>query len=58
MKKMSCSVMGGPCDEMIMAETKEEMMQKGMDHVKKEGRTHVVCPAFLFVVPLFPIKHS
>ena len=31
---MSCAIMGGPCDEMIMAETKEEMMQKGMEHVK------------------------
>ena len=26
--------MGGPCDEMITAETKEEMMTKAMDHVK------------------------
>ncbi len=26
--------MGGPCDEMIVAETKEEMMTKAMDHVK------------------------
>ena len=26
--------MGGPCDEMIVAETKEEMMTKAMDHVR------------------------
>lgn len=34
MKKMKCSAFGGPCDEVIVAATKEEMLSKGMDHVR------------------------
>jgi len=34
MKKITCSALGGPCDHVIEAETKEELMTKAMDHVK------------------------
>jgi len=34
MKKMTCANMGGPCDHEMVAETQEEMMMKGMEHVK------------------------
>ncbi len=32
---MTCSQMGGPCDAEMTAETKEEMMQKGMAHLEE-----------------------
>lgn len=31
---MSCRDMGGPCDARMTAETPEEMMKKGGEHVK------------------------
>jgi predicted small metal-binding protein len=34
MKTMTCAMMGGPCDAAITAETKEEMMSKGMAHLE------------------------
>ncbi|HEY0980288.1 MAG TPA: hypothetical protein VGE18_02675 [Candidatus Paceibacterota bacterium] len=34
MKKMTCRQMGGMCDEVIVAHTPDEMMEKGMDHLK------------------------
>ncbi len=34
MKKIKCSAFGGPCEEYISAATKEEMLSKGMDHVR------------------------
>lgn len=33
MKTMTCAQMGGMCDTAIHAETKEEMMGKGMEHL-------------------------
>jgi predicted small metal-binding protein len=33
MKTLTCKQLGGPCDEAISAETKEEMMNKGMAHL-------------------------
>jgi predicted small metal-binding protein len=32
-KKIPCSAMGGPCDEEIVGETKEEIIGKGMAHL-------------------------
>jgi len=36
MKKMSCKDMGGVCDTEIQAETAEEMMEKGKQHVHSQ----------------------
>jgi predicted small metal-binding protein len=33
MKTLTCAQMGGTCDAGISAETKEEMMEKGMAHL-------------------------
>lgn len=30
---MTCKEMGGPCDEMMMGKTAEEMMKKGTEHL-------------------------
>ncbi len=35
MKKMTCRDMGGPCDAAMTANTPDEMMEKGMEHVRK-----------------------
>ena len=35
MKTMTCAQMGGPCDTAISAETKDEMMSKGMAHIEE-----------------------
>jgi hypothetical protein len=35
MKKMKCTDMGGTCDAEMVAETAEEMMKKGGDHVNQ-----------------------
>jgi len=35
MKTMTCAQMGGTCDAKISAETKDEMIAKGMEHVKE-----------------------
>jgi predicted small metal-binding protein len=35
MKTITCREMGGMCDTPISAETKEEMIQKGMEHVEE-----------------------
>jgi predicted small metal-binding protein len=34
MKTLTCSQMGGPCDEKLTAETTDEMMSKGMAHLE------------------------
>jgi predicted small metal-binding protein len=34
MKTMTCAQMGGPCDHPITAETSEEMMGLGMQHIE------------------------
>lgn len=34
MKKLTCREMGGTCDEEIVAGSKDEMLQKGMQHVE------------------------
>ena len=34
MKTMTCKQMGGPCDAKMQAETAEEMMQKGNEHLQ------------------------
>lgn len=34
MKTMTCAQMGGPCDTAMSVETKEEMMEKGTQHLK------------------------
>lgn len=34
MKNVTCAKLGGPCDHVIAAETKEELMAKGMEHIK------------------------
>ncbi len=33
MKTMTCAQMGGMCDTAVSAETKDEMMAKGMEHL-------------------------
>lgn len=33
---MSCRDMGGPCDTKFTADTSEEMMKKGSEHLKTE----------------------
>jgi hypothetical protein len=35
MKKMTCKDIGGSCDAVFTAETPEEMMKKGGDHVNE-----------------------
>lgn len=35
MKTMTCAQMGGTCDTAISAETKDEMMAKGMAHLEE-----------------------
>jgi predicted small metal-binding protein len=35
MKKMTCRQMGGTCDDAMTANNPEEMIGKGMEHVKK-----------------------
>jgi hypothetical protein len=35
MKKMTCKDLGGSCDVEMTAETAEEMMKKGGDHVNE-----------------------
>ena len=35
MKTMTCREMGGPCDAKLSADTPKEMIEKGMEHVKK-----------------------
>jgi len=35
MKKMTCKDMGGSCDAEMTAETADEMMKKGGDHVNE-----------------------
>lgn len=35
MKTLTCAQMGGMCEEAMSAETKEEMMGKGMEHLKE-----------------------
>ena len=34
MKTMTCAQMGGPCEAAMTAATKDEMMNKGMQHLK------------------------
>ncbi|MBP7741524.1 MAG: DUF1059 domain-containing protein [Candidatus Pacebacteria bacterium] len=34
MKTMTCAQMGGMCETVISAETKDEMMEKGMAHLE------------------------
>lgn len=34
MKTMTCAQMGGPCDASMDAETPDEMMGKGMEHLE------------------------
>ena len=34
MKTMTCSEMGGPCEEKITGNTSEEMMNHGMAHIE------------------------
>jgi predicted small metal-binding protein len=34
MKQLTCAQMGGPCDAPIHGETKDELMNNGMEHVK------------------------
>ena len=34
MKTMTCAQMGGMCETALSAETREEMMQKGMAHLE------------------------
>ncbi len=44
MKTMTCRDMEGPCDAKMTADTPEEMMQKGGDHImatKDEAHTNV-----------------
>jgi predicted small metal-binding protein len=33
---MTCEQMGGPCDHMISANTPKEMIDAGMEHLKKD----------------------
>jgi predicted small metal-binding protein len=35
MKNITCSQLGGPCDHTITAESKDELMAKGMEHIKQ-----------------------
>ena len=35
MKTMTCRDMGGPCDAKISGKTPKEMINNGMEHVKK-----------------------
>lgn len=35
MKIITCKQMGGPCDYAVTANTPKEMIDKGMEHVKK-----------------------
>ncbi len=34
MKTLTCAQLGGPCEEQLTAETKDEMMSKGMAHLE------------------------
>ena len=34
MKTITCKQMGGPCDAPMMANTQDEMMKVGMEHVE------------------------
>ena len=35
MKTMTCKQMGGPCDTKVQASSKDEMMTKGGEHLKR-----------------------
>jgi hypothetical protein len=49
MKKMTCKDLGGTCDAEFTAETPEEMMKKGGDHVNemaaKGDQAHIALKA-------------
>ena len=36
MKKMTCSSMGGPCEEMVLGNTPEEMAANGTKHLEEK----------------------
>ena len=36
MKTMTCRMMGGMCDEKIVAGSREEMLEKGMEHLEEK----------------------